>query len=299
VANRQQISPTTTRNQTDSVPGSHLVQVPGQHAVQAGLVSEPTTDDLVRQEIEQLKDRVAILELAVNSPPEGWHNADSHLFDRVLKAESYREQTVVMLMPTIKPIHPKVAFSWLSVMTPANHRVFRMAVTGGEVADAYNVAIRHVLETKTLSDMRYVCTFESDNIVPPHGLLQLLGDIAEFDLDGVAGCYFTKGPGGVCQCWGKFGEVPHNFRPFIPPPNSVTRCNAIAMGFSLFKLDLFKRVSQPWFKTVQHFSDSFQHESLMTQDMFFCRKAAQEAGAKFAVSTRVLVGHIDADSIIW
>lgn len=247
-----------------------------------------------------LAEKIANITLALDSPPEGWHNKDyDQLYDKVIKADSYSDKSCIMAMPSIKPIPPKVAFSWLKLMTPANHRVFRVAVLGANVDDAYNIVVRDVLADATLSTFRYFVTFESDNIAPPDGLLQLLHDIEESGVDGISGIYHTKGPGGVPQCWGRPGDIPKNFRPFLPRPDSITQCNAIGMGFSIYRLDLFRRVSPPWFKTVQKFNSKLSHETVQTQDMYFCDKAAREAGAKFAVSTHVKVGHIDDNGVIW
>ena len=52
---------------------------------------------------------------------------------------------------------------------------------------------------------------------------------------------------------------------------------------SLYRRSLFERVSQPWFETNKH----------DTQDLFFCRKAKKEVGARFGVHCGVQVPHID------
>jgi hypothetical protein len=66
----------------------------------------------------------------------------------------------------------------------------------------------------------------------------------------------------------------------------VLEVNGIAMGFAIFRKDIFKQVSKPWFDTA----------STHTQDIFFCQKAKAEAGARFAVHCGVLVGHLDVNS---
>ena len=63
---------------------------------------------------------------------------------------------------------------------------------------------------------------------------------------------------------------------------AIVPCNGIAMGCSLYRMSMFKDVPRPWFKT----------SSSGTQDLHFCSKAAS-AGKRFAVDSRVRVGHMD------
>lgn len=283
---------------------SEPTRVVGEGARREGLVADQPSDQSLALAIRSLEERMAVVELAAKSPPEGLHNAANYgeqtLFDRVESGDTYRDRSVIMVMPAYKPIAHAVWSSWLSLLTPANHRVYRLKVVNCEVADAYNRAVEIVLSDNALNQFSYILTLEADNIVPPMGLLQLFHDMDEADVDVIGAIYFSKGPGGAPMAFGKVGESPRTFRPFIPERDSVTRVNATGMGCTLFKLDLFRRVSKPWFKTHQEWTPNIGMESLLTQDIFFADKAAREAGAKFAVSTRVLVGHLEeATGIIW
>ena len=64
------------------------------------------------------------------------------------------------------------------------------------------------------------------------------------------------------------------------------------MGFNLFKLDMFRKVPKPWFKTEEG-RDENGMDVGYTQDIYFYKKAALE-GFKFACDTSVLVGHYDS-----
>jgi hypothetical protein len=72
------------------------------------------------------------------------------------------------------------------------------------------------------------------------------------------------------------------------------------MGFTLFKMDLFRdaRIEQPWFKTVQEWSQGIGSKAY-TQDLFFFEKV-RRAGHKVACDTRVKVGHLDPGTgLVW
>jgi hypothetical protein len=280
----------------------HATQVAGEHATAAGLIEE---QEPRAREIAELRQRIELLELAVKSPPEGLHNGDIYngqatLFDQVERGDSYRDRSVVMVFPSYKPIASAVWSSWLSLLTPANHRVYRLLMQNYEVGEAYDRAIELILNNSALNTFGAVLTLEADNIVPPMAVMQLFSDMDKADVDVIGAMYWGKLPGGIPMAFGKFGDLPRNFRPFIPPARAVTRVNACAMGCTLFKMDIFRKVSQPWFKTHQAWTPNVAMEGLLTQDIFFADKAAKEAGVRFAVSTNVLVGHLDeVTGIVW
>lgn len=227
----------------------------------------------------------------------------------------------------IIPVPPRVVQSWLSLQTPANQRFTRIMIENAEVSDAYNQAVAVILGDQGLNTWKWLLTVETDNIPPPGGLLQLLEDVetvcdcghilASHDLDSreqpckrcacvayahvkydaIGGIYFAKGPGGSPMCYGRPHEMPRSFRPWIPPPDSVVECNGLGMGFSLFRIEMFKEMPKPWFRTIQEWVPGIG-ERHMTQDLAFFGEAAK-FGYRFAISTNVRVGHIDSEGVIW
>ena len=86
-------------------------------------------------------------------------------------------------------------------------------------------------------------------------------------------------------------DKPGDFTPQPVREDALQRCNGLGMGFTLFNLDMFRKLPQPWFVA----SEGIQHDECPTQDLFFFNKAAK-AGYKFASDNRVKVGHIDLQS---
>jgi hypothetical protein len=167
---------------------------------------------------------------------------------------------------------------------------------------------------------RFILTTEEDNIVPPYGVQQLLSAIftcpdckreiaahcagrkkpckncrewrcekGHKGYDGVSGLYSVKSNPPIPMAFGD-PKKPNDFKPRSVAralkSGSVIEVNGIAMGFALFRKDIFRQVSKPWFDTA----------STHTQDIFFCQKAKAEAGARFGVHCGVLVGHLDVNS---
>ena len=96
------------------------------------------------------------------------------------------------------------------------------------------------------------------------------------------------------NCYGNPTISPKNFVPQPPPIDCVKEYNGLGMGCCLMKLDMFKKVPPPWFKTVQS-----PTEGMGTQDLFWFAKAGQY-GYRFAVDGRVRVGHLDvATGLVW
>lgn len=93
---------------------------------------------------------------------------------------------------------------------------------------------------------------------------------------------------------------PINFIPQMPQAESVQRCHGLGMGFTLFKMDLFRdpKLEQPYFETVQRFVDNKGFQAY-SQDLHFFERIGK-LGHKVACDTRVKVGHYDADNdIVW
>jgi hypothetical protein len=257
-----------------------------------------------------------------DEPSQGRHNLEEYgpdaLFDRTFRGDSYHEKSVVMFVPSItpricldtnKPPHDlaprdsgiplKVVDSWLSLQTPANHKFTRRRIENCEVADAYNHVVALILGDDELSTWRYLLTVETDNIPPPTGLLQLVSDMEASRFDAMGGIYWMKGEDGVPMAYGRPEDIPRNMRPFVPPAGAVTPVNGLGMGFTLFSIDMFKRIPPPWFKTVHEWIPGAGMERYMTQDMYFFEHAAKY-GFSFAVNTKVRVGHLDdRTGIVW
>lgn len=227
----------------------------------------------------------------------GRHNADlAASTSRIIRGGTYKRQRVIMLVPAIAPIPPRVYLSHISLIFPPNQAAHRMLCYGDEVGIAYSNAIEQILLHPDLSQWEYICTLESDNMPPPDGLVKLIAQMeAHPELSVISGLYWTKFEGGVPQIWGDVRDPVLNFRPQPPVAGQLVECAGTGMGFGLWRLSMFrdKRLRRPWFKTVAG------REGIGTQDLHFfsdCRKY----GYRAAVDCSVLVGHLDpATDTVW
>lgn len=218
---------------------------------------------------------------------EGKNNSDER-YAKFKESGLYRNMSTVWVTPTRGTCSTRVAFSWMNVIGGWNSQVAKMCVEGAEVGYAYNQALIQIFAHPQLKDFKYLLTVEEDNTPPPDGLLKLLETIQQYDA--VGGLYWTKGEDGVPMIWGDAKE-PNTYVP-QPVTGDVQQCNGLGMGFTLFRLDMFKN---PGFK----FGEWFKTGDGMTQDLYFFKRAA-ELGYKFASDNRVKVGHFDCNSgVIW
>lgn len=238
-------------------------------------------------------------EVKIVPSSEGYHNMDPEASrDRVLKGATYRDCSTVAVVPVVneQPLHWKVSAALKSLMVPMNNRFHLQFVEGMEVAGAYNAAVDLILGNSELSKYKFVLTVEHDNTPPPDGLLRLLETMSSGPWAGVGGLYWTKGEGGLPMIYGDPSDPVVHFRPQVPRIEAVQECRGIAMGFTLWDMDIFRdaRLGPPWFRTVQEFSPYVGVRG-GTQDLDWCSRAGA-LGYRFCVDTRVRVGHVQFEA---
>ena len=239
--------------------------------------------------------------IIIGSTDEGLQNkADDLTRERLTKGKQFTDLSTVMVIPTRGGIDPRVVESWWNLMSPMNNRLLRMFITGMEIGDAYQVAVENCLTHPMLKDFRFMLTLESDNLPPADGLLRLYESICHCPklckdhYAQVAGLYYTKGEAGQPMIYGNPKSI-LGFQPQVPLTDRVQECNGTGMGFTLFRLDLFrdKKLEKPWFKTVQ------ENGAQGTQDLYFMGKV-RKLGYRIASDNRVRVGHWDEENgIAW
>lgn len=229
---------------------------------------------------------------------EGAHNLHAASVERLEKGKTYQDLSTVIICPTRGMVPAKVVQSWMALVRPMNQKVVGpIFIIGMEVGDAYTAAIEMILSNPELSKWNYVLTIEEDNMPPPDGLMKLYEHINDYAA--VGGLYWTKGEGGQPMIYGEGKDGDLHFRP-QPPTMDIQPCDGLGMGFTLFKLDLFRdeRIERPWFRTCNEW-DPQTGVKVYTQDLYFFEKI-RKLGYAVACDTRVRVGHYDvAADIVW
>lgn len=223
-------------------------------------------------------------------------------------------------------VHMRAVHSWMqNVHPPMNQGSTQLLTTERmEVGEAYNWLFEVATERASAADritpdegflnlndsLPFVLTTEHDNIIPPDAIKDLmvaiytcpdcgkgLKDIRQnpdwlcpdghHGYDAVSGLYMTKCDPPQPMAYGNPANGPDDFTPQSVKQaiadKATIEVNGIAMGCAVWRKGLFAKVSKPWFVTRDG----------GTQDLYFCKKAKEEAGARFGVNCKVRVGHMD------
>jgi hypothetical protein len=223
----------------------------------------------------------------------GLHNGDlSKTSARLIKGASWKRQRIVVIIPADAMIPAKCALAIWNLILPPNNGCVRILCQGCEVGAAYSAAIESVLAHPELKDWEYILTIEQDCGCPSDGVLKLVEEMeAHPEFSAISGSYFTKGIGGVWQCWGDPGDPILNFRPRVPQASGLVECCGLGMGFCLFRLSMFKdtRLRRPWFVTQKGAS------GVSTQDLY-AWSDFRKWGHRCAVSADVKCGHWESST---
>jgi len=219
---------------------------------------------------------------------------------------SYQNKSIVCVIPTRGSVDVQIVDSWFKLITPVNHNFTKLFMANGRVDDAYNTGIQLILNDPKLSSSRFLLTMEDDNLPPPDGIIKLVESFLKHEQSGdkywaISGVYWTK-PSRDCIehapiAWG----CPHTgeWNMDVPPiseDENITQCCLIPQGFTLYDLDLFRKIEYPWFKTVEHKPEQdIDWTPGETQDSYFFKKV-WDAGYKVGVRGDVQVGHIDSQT---
>jgi hypothetical protein len=238
---------------------------------------------------------------------EGFNNANLKMAaGRIEKQGLYKNQSTVIVCPTMRMLPVPVVASWLQLLRPMNQKIAGpLLYDGYEVSAAYNGGVEAIIGQRGLDSFPYLLTIEHDNIIPRDGLIRLLesidGSVDGNKYDAVGGLYWTKKlPEGYPIILGNPEETPRNFFVQVPKEDTVQPCNGMGMGFTLWRLSMFRegKIEKPYFAAREELS-GVEEMVRQTQDIHFFDKAL-DAGYKFAVDTRVKVGHLDMESgVIW
>jgi hypothetical protein len=214
----------------------------------------------------------------------GFHNINlEQSIERVEKSKMYRDLSTIIICPTRGMFPTRVVQAWMKLIRPMNQMVAGpIFAESMQVDEAYNSLFTYILSNDYLKTFKYVLTIEEDNLPPADGLIKLYENIDNYDV--IGGLYWSKTDNGFPMMFGDPEQGLYHSAPQVPKVDEIVRVNALGMGFNLFKLDMFKELEGPWFKTVE------EENGLMTQDFYFYRKAAEQ-GFKFACDCRVSVGH--------
>jgi len=236
--------------------------------------------------------------------------------------QPWEDNSVSMLMATRGMVDIRVWRSHDRILYPMNQKRVKFDVVGEEVAEAYNNLFKTATTHPTSRDWPWLLTTEEDNTPEPEALFKLLKAIRHCPdckvpigndkfcpdghraYDGLSGLYWTKCDPPAPMAFGNIDDPKdfstQNVWPYMQaedPLDQVIEVNSIPMGFTLYRSDIVKELSEPWFKTADpELTYGGENRGSVGQDIWFCIKAKAELGSRFGVHCGAKVGHLDPKS---
>lgn len=196
---------------------------------------------------------------------------------------------------TGRPLVPYFSWSMMNLHPPMNHNVIyltnfdpRHVPQPGPVADLRNWFI----EQCVANNVKYCLFVDEDVTAPAHALRQLIFQMEHHP-----------------EAWAIGGVVCHKAQPQAPmlfrgngngpywdwKAGEFFEVSGIGMGFTLVRIEPFRTIEKPWFKTVDNmeaFWDGVPKAEVWTEDLYWCDKAIK-AGGKIYADTSIICQHWD------
>lgn len=157
---------------------------------------------------------------------------------------------------------------------------------------------REKLVTEALTGgMDYIIMYDDDMLLPLDMVERMLQDAQEHpEIDILAPLAFMRNPPHYAVIYTSIDgydserHQPYHINNFVKkyPRNQLVECDAVGFGAVMIKMEMVKKMKSPFF-----FSTTGTGE-----DIYFCVKSKQEAGARIFMDTRIKLGHLGSPSII-
>lgn len=195
-------------------------------------------------------------------------------------------------IPTLGRLQPlQWGLAFKSLNCPINYNANTMVIYGHPVDEARNVIAKEAIK----QGAKYLFFLGDDVVVPAHALKSLIYRLEQHpEIGVVGGVYCSKcipsaplvfrelGTGSYWD-WkvGEFFEV-----------------GGLGMDCTLIRTDVFKLLSEPWFKTVDtdKFLDGINHADTWTEDLYFLNKLKNESTYKVYCDGSVICDHYDGNT---
>lgn len=152
----------------------------------------------------------------------------------------------------------------------------------GDIAAARNSIVRQAL----LEGCTHLLMCDTDQVYPADTLSRLIAH--DKDVVGVR-VHRRWPPFDVILYRGEVGKYNH-----VPDEEcfsgDLVEVDATGTGCLLFKMDVFDRIAEPWFKM------EIRDDNPVGEDIYFCDKA-RKAGVRIFVDTSIEVGHLTTHTV--
>lgn len=201
--------------------------------------------------------------------------------------------------PNGQLVKERITVDWhrarMAMGVPTNIIMAELAVDGLEIGEARCVAVQKMFEAPTTPE--FILFIDYDVVVPFDALTKLFFRARCYpDYDIIAGVYCSKGSPSEPLIYMHDSEGPYWD---WAVGDLIFDLASVHMGLTLIRTSLFERLEstdeKPWFQSRNDRSvvDGKMTSFRGTEDIYFCKRAREEAGAKIMVDSSVYCGHQD------
>lgn len=208
-----------------------------------------------------------------------------------IKIGAHTRANIVVGVPSLGmvPIEFVVAFARLQM--PINGSCQAVWAKGMEVGVARNYIAEQAITMN--SDPKFLFFLGDDMIPPWNGLISLHEEMELGKWDVLSGLYYMKSEPPTPIVWrnDRIGKMIPGIHFKV---GEVVWCDVTGLDFTLIRMDVFKKIKPPYFKTGPTLNAAgaiIYH----TEDVWFLDKC-KEAGLRVGVHTGIRVAHLDVKS---
>ena len=199
-----------------------------------------------------------------------------------IKSEQ-KETKVAIGLPMLFPFIPMKFFnSFMMLHKPVN------AITISNAGSITSIARNNLCDIAQQNNCSHIMFLDTDMTFPHDTISKLLAH----DLDIVGGLYFERyEPYKPAVFWKHpDGLGDYALMDNIPYGETI-ECDAIGTGCLLIKMDVFNKLTKPWFEYRVAEYGSKKEIKFFSEDIVFCERV-KELGYKIHVDTSIECGHI-------
>lgn len=230
--------------------------------------------------------------------------------------QSSRLDTYIAAPSYLGPVEPETQMCFDSLY---QHEAKRRNLVTIPVRKSYGSLIaqnrNNLVKDAISANAKWILFIDTD-MVFPENIIELL---QKHDVDVVGGVYHSKQPPFVPIMGKKNSD--HSYTSITKyPENTLMEVDAVGTGCVMFRMDIFRRIPEPWFampavqdmvvmeevrklanwqgdpkpiyeKIAKAYKDVKHNTNMIGEDYYFCHKL-QAAGIKIHVDTSLTLGHV-------
>lgn len=190
---------------------------------------------------------------------------------------------------TGRPIPPDVMFAYHAMACPMNYNFYHLQLRGMEVGEARNVFADHA----TANECKYIFFWDEDVACPPHSIPELVYKMEHHpEAAIIGGVYCLKREPAEPLLFRGNGNGPYwNWK-----AGEFFEVSGIGMGCTLVRVEVFKDLKKPWFKTEFNYERMLDGQAGLetwTEDLWFCQRVTDTGKWKIYADTSILCTHYD------